>query len=269
MKKLLSLSIYISIFASSLVISSCSKSSDDAAPGPITLHFDNVVGSTDLQMNTTNTPYTNSKGEAYKVTWLTYYVSNISLKRSDGTVFKDPIKSDGSAGYYLVDETDADSQDVTLQNVPAGNYTEVTFTIGVDASQVNQGAQTGALDPAKGLFWSWNTGYIGVALEGVSPVSSQTDHTFQYHVGGYKTDVASNQVNNVKTITLSFNGDSAPVRAQHEPEVHMLFDVNKFLNGTGEQVTFTSNSSRHTPAVCKDLANNITAAFVVDHIHAN
>jgi hypothetical protein len=261
---------YILCILSITTIISCSDDKDNASEGgPITLEFDNIVGGANLQLNTDNTPYTNSKGESYKVTWLTYYVSNIKLKRDDGTIFEDPIKSDGSAGYYLVDEANAESQEVTLQNVPAGNYTEVTFTIGVDASQVNQGAQTGALDPAKGLFWSWNSGYIGFAIEGVSPVSTEEGNVFQYHVGGYKTDATSNQVNNVRTTTLSFNGDSAPVRAQHEPEVHLLFDVNKFLNGTGEQVTFTSNASRHSPLPCQHLADNIPGAFVVDHIHAN
>lgn len=259
----------IAACVAAFLIFSCSDNDSASDSGPITLEFDNIVSSANLQLNTDNTPYTNSNGEAYKVTWLTYYVSNIKLKREDGTVFTDPVKSDGSAGYYLVDENDDESQEITLQNVPAGNYTEVTFTIGVDASQVDQGAQTGALDPAKGLFWSWNSGYIFMALEGVSPASTEEDNVFQYHVGGYKTDAASMNVNNVRTITLSFNGDSAPVRSQHEPEVHLLFDVNKFLNGPGEKVTFTENASRHMPIVCEHLADNIPSAFVVDHIHAN
>jgi len=115
-----------------------------------------------------------------------------------------------------------------------------TFTIGVDASQVDEGAQTGPLDPAKGLFWSWNSGYIFMAIEGVSPASTETDEAFQYHVGGYKEDVSNvNLVNNMKTITLNF-GDVAPVKPEHQPEVHLVFDVNKLLNGTGESVTFAT-----------------------------
>ena len=251
----------------------CSDKDTDTSSGPITLEFDNIVGTTNLQLNTENTPYTNARGEAYKLTALQYFVSNIKLKKSDGTVYNDPVKSDGSKGYYLVDEADAESQEITLQNVPTGDYAEVTFTIGVDASQMAEGAQTGILDPAKDpalhLFWGWNTGYIAMRIEGVSPVSTELNNEFQYHVGGYKDDEASNQVNNIKTITLSFNGDFVPVRAQHEPEVHLLFDVDKFFNGTGEKVTFAENASRHSPKACEDLADNISNAFVVDHIHAN
>lgn len=251
---------------------SCSDDEGSDGAGTLTLHFDNVVGDADLKLNTDNTPYTNSKGEVYKLTKVRYYVSNITAKREDGTIYTDEVKSDGSAGYYLIDEADVESQDVILQNVPQGSYTEVMFTIGVDASQVDQGAQTGALDPANELFWSWNSGYIFMQVEGISPASTQAGNVLQYHVGGYKDDSAnasSIQANNVKTFTLSFNGDSAPVKLGHEPEVHLLYDINKFFNGAGESVTFTANASRHSPKACVDIAKNIAGAFTVDHIHAN
>ena len=260
-----------SLFVAILFITLTACSDDDANPneGTLALEFDNVVGDANLELNTTNTPYTNSNDEAYKVTWLTYYVSDIKLKREDGTVYADEVKSDGSAGYYLIDEADAESQHVVLNNIPKGDYTEITFTIGVDAAQVDEGAQTGALDPAKGLFWSWNSGYIFMAIEGVAPASTETDDLFQYHIGGYKEDASNvNLVNNMKTITLSF-GDVAPVRPSHEPEVHVVFDVNKLLDGTGESVTFATNASRHSPKPCQNLAGNISAAFAVDHVHGN
>lgn len=264
-------SIIYSILFAIILFSFSACSDDDVDPNNATLaiEFDNIVGTTNLELNTANTPYTNSKGESYNVTWLTYYVSNIKLKREDGTIYMDEVKSDGSRGYYLIDERDAASQKVILKNVPKGNYSEITFTIGVDASQVDEGAQTGALDPAHNLFWSWNSGYIFMAIEGVSPVSTETDDVFQYHIGGYKEDAANvNLVNNIQTVTLSF-GDVAPVRPEHQPEVHVVFDVNKFFNGTGEEITFATNASRHSPKACENLGKNIPGAFAVDHVHAN
>jgi hypothetical protein len=264
MKKLL---LYIVFLVASISVVSCSD--DETPTGTLMVEFDNAVGSTNLQLNTANTPYTNANSEAYNINWLTYYVSNIKLKRADGTYYKDKVKSDGSAGYYLINEADAESQEVILKNIPMGEYTEITFTIGVDATQVDQGAQTGALDPANNLFWSWNSGYIFMALQGQSPASTETDKAFFFHVGGYKEDAASNQVNNIKTVTLSFNGDTAPVRAKHEPAVHIMFDVSKFLDGDGEVVTFSANAARHTPKACENLSGNIVGAFVVEHVHAN
>jgi hypothetical protein len=266
MRSLFSLFTLFFIF---LFSGSCSDPAVTDGPGTLTLHFDNVAGDANLQLNTANTPYINSKSEPYKITTLRYYVSNIKVRHEDGTVYEDEVKPDGSTGYYLVDESDVDSQDIILEDVPGGNYTDVTFTIGVDASQVNQGAQTGALDPTHGLFWSWNSGYIFMQVEGESPASPETGHVFQYHVGGYKEVAGSTQANNVKIITLSFNGDLAPVVHGHEPEVHVIYDVNKFFNGPGSAVTFTTNASRHTPKSCVDIAGNIIGAFTVDHVHAN
>ncbi len=252
-----------------VLLSACSDNDTNPNVGTLAIEFDNIVGTANLELNTANTPYTNSNEEAYKVTWLTYYVSNIKLTREDGTIYEDRIKSDGSAGYYLIDEADAESQVVVLRNIPKGNYTEVEFTIGVDASQVDEGAQTGPLDPAHGLFWSWNSGYIFMAIEGISPVSTEPDDVFQYHIGGYKEDASNaSLINNLQTVSLTF-GDNAPVRPEHQPEVHLTFDTNKLFNGTGEEVTFSSNASRHSPKPCENLAKNIPGAFAVDHIHAN
>lgn len=267
MKSIISL---LLLFFIVLFLGSCSEPEIHEGPGTLTLHFDNVVSNANLQLNTSNTPYINSKSEPYKITTLRYYISNIKIKREDGSVYEDEVKSDGSAGYYLVDESNTDSQDIVMKNVPKGNYLEITFTIGVDANQLNLGAQTGALDPVHGLFWSWNSGYIFMQVEGESPASTEAGHVFQYHVGGYK-DVAgsTSQANNVKTITLGFNGDVAPVEHGHEPEVHLIYDVNKFFNGSGSAVTFTTNASRHSPKSCVDIAGNISGAFVVDHVHTN
>ena len=129
MKKLF----YSLLIAISVSLTSCSD--DETLTGTLTVEFDNVVGSTNLQLNTADKPYTNANGETYNVNWLTYYVSNMKLKRADGTYYEDKVKSDGSAGYYLIDEANAESQEVTLKNIPMGEYTEITFTIGVDANQ--------------------------------------------------------------------------------------------------------------------------------------
>jgi hypothetical protein len=267
MKKLLSI---LSVFSTVLISVSCANDAEPSAPGTLEFHFDNIVGDADLQLNTSNTPYTNAKGEAFKLTRVKYYVSSIKLKTSDGTVYADPVESDGSAGYYLIDEADPESQEIELEDVPAGDYTEVTFTIGGDTNLINMGITTGPLATTNGLFWDWTFGYIFMSLEGVSPASTQTGNIFKYHIGGYTADAGSaTQANNIKTVTLSFNGDTAPVKAGHEPEVHLYFDVKKFFNGAGSSVTFTSNAIRDTPKSGVDVAGNVVGAFSIGHVHAN
>jgi len=39
------------------------------------------------------------------------------------------------------------------------------------------------------MFWTWNSGYIMAKLEGTSPVSSQPNNKFEYHIGGFREPV--------------------------------------------------------------------------------
>lgn len=247
---------------------SCTKES--ATPnGQMVLEFDNIVGDANLQLNTPDFIYTNANGETYKVTRFAYYVSNMSLRQADGTVYKDEMSADGSEGYYLIDEADGISHEVTLKNIPPGEYTEVQFTIGIDASQVDQTTQSGPLDPDKGMFLDWNSGYIAVALEGIAPSSPETNNIFQYYISGYRDDAENDElVNNLKTITLSFH-QPVEIEAAHEPKAHILIDVSKILDGNGASVTFTADAIRHSPKSCEDIAGNLPEAFVVDHVHAH
>jgi NaMN:DMB phosphoribosyltransferase len=71
--------------------------------------------------------------------------------------------------------------------------------IGVDSTHNVSGAQTGALDPANGMFWSWNTGYIMAKMEGTSPQSTANDNSFIFHIGGF-----SGANSGVRNVTLTF-----------------------------------------------------------------
>jgi hypothetical protein len=241
------------------IIVACSDDTEKPV-GSLDIEFDNVVGEADLELGTTDEPYVNAAGESYKVTTLKYYICNIKLHHADGSVYTDPVSSDGSKGYYLVDEGDEASHLITLENIPTGDYTQMTFTIGVDANQVNEGAQTGALDPLQGMFWSWNTGYIFVKLEGVSAASSDPDHYITFHVGGY------DEPNNIRTKTISLGHEPAAVRSDKTPELHMIVDVNKFFESPN-QISFESSPVRHMPADNVVIAENYVNTFVADHVH--
>ncbi len=124
--------------------------------------------------------YTNSFGESFTVSKFKYYVSNIELKNSvTGATSVVPNS------YYLVNEADSSSKNILI-SIPDGNYTEISFLLGVDSLKNVSGAQSGALDPANDMFWTWNTGYVMAKLEGTSLVSNQVHHKIEYHIGGFK-----------------------------------------------------------------------------------
>jgi hypothetical protein len=51
----------------------------------------------------------------------------------------------------------------------------------------------GDLDPALGMYWAWNTGYIQCRLEGNSVSSKGKKGKFEFHLGGYSAPWATDQ----------------------------------------------------------------------------
>jgi hypothetical protein len=85
--------------------------------------------------------------------------------------------------YHLVNAEDSQSLTIPLAGLKQGIY-DLGFSIGVDSMTSKQGLKSGALDPTKGMFWAWNTGYIFVKVEGTSSASKARKHLFGYHLGG-------------------------------------------------------------------------------------
>lgn len=217
--------------------------------GSVKFELFNQVGSSDMNMS--GTWYKNENGDSFQITTFNYYLSNIKLNKADGSSYAEP------ESYHLVQQSDASSRNFSISNVPAGTYSSVTFTIGVDSLRNVSGAQTGALDPANGMFWSWTTGYIMFKIEGVSPQSTQSGNIFMLHAGGFKGE------NNVlRTITLNFpnaitvNGD-----VNH---IHLTANAQKAL-GSPNPISFATTSViMSAGANAKALADNYQNMFSIN-----
>lgn len=241
----------------SLVVCSCSEDGDEKT-GSMEIEFDNVVGDADLALETAGEPYTNAASESYAVTALKYYISHISLHRSDGFVFEDAVSHDGSSGYYLIDETDPGSLHVSLENVPAGDYTSISFTVGVDPEVLHDGTLTGALDENKGMFISESEGFIFLKFEGHS---ASADQAIRYHVSG-----SAAPADNLLTKTVDIGPTPAMVRGDKTPKVHLIIDVNGFFASPNE-ISFAATPSLLTAEETAPIAENYANTFVFDHVH--
>ena len=49
------------------------------------------------------------------------------------------------------------------------------------------GALGGALDPTQGMYWTWQSGYINLKLEGDFTQSMNAKNDFVFHLGGYQS----------------------------------------------------------------------------------
>lgn len=260
--------ISIVCLASFWFIVSCKKESTPPEfsatdKGSIEIEFDNVAGGEDLALNTG--VYTNAAGESYSITKFNYYISNIILKNENGTDYVVP--QDDS--YFLIQEENEATHVAELENIPAGNYTGISFTVGVDSAKCAAPVEerTGVLDPAAGgadMYWSWNSGYIFLKMEGTSAASATGD--FMYHIGGFG-GYSSATINNIKTISLTIpGGGKATVRTDITPEMHLLTDAKKVLDGT-TNVSIASNSMVMFADYSVNIANNYASMFTIDHVH--
>lgn len=190
--------------------------------------------------------------DSLSFTTLKYYVSNIKIKKTDGTWWSQP------ESYYIVNLSAPASLVIEIKDVPIASYTELTYTLGVDSVKNFSGAQTGALSTINDMFWSWNSGYIMVKAEGNSPNSSTKD--FAYHLGGY---MAPNNIVTVKT--TNFDGQIMDIKSNAIPQVHLLCNVASLWKTT---TRLAAVSKIMMPgANANKAAASFYSDFVFDHLH--
>lgn len=254
------------------MLSSCSKEEDKAvtpAPGPnapavgkATIKLDHMWGNTTTARLHNSTPYISANGDSITLTTFNYYLTNVKLIKSDDSEWTMPNS------YYLVILT-ATSHEVRLEipNVPVGEYKGIKYMIGVDSARVvNADLSLPSLRPSNGMFWNWNTGFIHVKCEGTSPQvpAGRPNRDFAFHVGGFR------EPNNaLQSLLHDFGSSRLRVRANANPEMHLIVNVNDFFSGPGSQVrlsTFTApNHSVGINAV--NLSLNYREMFTYSHLH--
>ncbi len=196
--------------------------------GNVVVRFENLYEKVPLELKK---KYKNGHGETVEFTLLSYFISNISLTRKDGSVYVLPVDS----SYFLVKQTDQSSRTIRLNQIPAGKYRKITFTIGVDSlrNTMDISKRTGALDmgeAARGMYWAWNSGYIFFKMEGISPQAPEKQqHVFQYHIGGFG-GYKSKTINNIKI--KDFELGAIIVSRKKTPSIPIYFEVDRFFEVT-------------------------------------
>ena len=220
--------------------------------GIVKLTFVNTVKEAPLVLDSME--YVNPFGEAYRVSTLKYYISNVALQYLKKS-FAEPNS------YHLIDESNVATASYSF-TAPANKYHSISFIIGVDSIKNSSGAQSGALDPTNGMFWTWNSGYIFFKLEGSSPVSTIINHKIQYHIGGYAG------VNNaLQLVTLQLPAHQLlQVQTQKISEVIITVDINKFWQ-SASNLKITDTPATMTPGeLSKKIAANYSKIFTVKEV---
>ncbi len=144
-----------------------------------------------------------------QIEMLKFYVSNVTLLSKGKTVFTE------QSSFHLIDATDNKASGFELK-LPIGlTYDQISFNVGIDSLTNVSGAMGGDLDPTKGMYWTWQSGYINFKLEGISLECPARKNKFQFHLGGYAHPYAT-----VQNIELSIpQGD----------DIKIQLDLNNFF----------------------------------------
>ena len=196
--------------------------------------------------------YEKAGDEIFSVSRLSYLVSEVALQRVDGTWHETKL----DAAWIDVGKRRTAFQ---VEDVPAGNYRAIRFCIGLNEEQNDADPASfpagHPLNPAvNNLHWSWQGGYIFLALEGHYRISKERQG-FLMHFAR-----AANQTE----INLP-----AKVELDKVARVSLDFDL-AALYGSPRQIVFArdgdSTHSREEDALAEMVRANLPGAFRVQSI---
>lgn len=213
---------------------------DDAT---FSLHVMHMVGG---QAFNTSTVYTNADGRQFKLTKARFYLSS-------------PLLHSATGHQHLADYAQivAGTSTYNLGKVDPGNYTMLTFNVGVDSAANHADPTTYASDhvlsASSSTFdhWSWNSGYIFLKIEGLADTTAAMNGTvdgpIELHIG---TDAQ------LKSIMLM---EDFTITNAEQKELHLTIDWGKALESVDlrNAVTHTMDNMM----LATQVMNNFTGAF--------
>ena len=126
-----------------------------------------------------NKKYISESKDTLQIETFRFYISNIKFQFTDSTTF-----SEGNS-YHLIDIENPNSLNIPIAKTSDKTISKVTFSIGIDSLASVSGAMSGDLDPTKGMYWAWQSGFINMKIEGKSSSCKTRKNAFQFHIGGY------------------------------------------------------------------------------------
>jgi hypothetical protein len=107
------------------------------------------------------------------------YISKIEFLYNEQVVLTE------NNSFHIIEASDSSSLNISIDNPQKINFDAIRFNLGIDSLTNVAGIMGGDLDPTKGMYWTWQNGYINVKLEGKSKLCNTRNNEFQFHLGGY------------------------------------------------------------------------------------
>jgi len=202
---------------------------------------------------TPETPLVNRAGERWSVTRLSYLLSEPALQRGDGSWH--PCESE-PAWMSLANGRDT----WKITPVPEGEWTAIRFSVGLPPSLNDRDpAAWGPAHPLNpnlnGLHWSWQGGYIFLALEG----RFWKDGDDQSKAPGFAYHLARESFRTTLSVPVKFR-----TRGETDDRVALAFDLARIIDGQISVAFARDGSSTHSKEgdpLAAALQANLKSAF--------
>ena len=161
-----------------------------------------------------------------------------------------------SVSYRLIDFKKSNSLNFFINsNLSYASY--VRLTLGVDSTTNAAGVHCCALDPANGMYWSWQSGYIQFKLEG----KEKDGTTLNLHLGGFSNGNMSSITTEMPIQRMVLNGPVLPPnrRSQHM-SISLSLDSFLELVHANKEYSLMSPSS-HVPEYIRALSSSFSAVI--------
>lgn len=151
----------------------------------------------------------NSK-DSLEIETVKFYLTSIQLLHEKKIVYSE------NNSFHLIDLSIPSTLSFNLPFQTSFDFDEVTFNLGIDSLTNSSGVQGGDLDPTKGMYWTWQSGYINFKVEGTSLRCNTRNHEFNFHLGGFISPY-----NAIQKINLSTSSTKV---------INIGFDLKSFLD---------------------------------------
>lgn len=197
-----------------------------------------TFGATTLHL--ADSAFTANDSTHLQITEVKFYISEIQFLKNGKIVLEE------KNSFHLVDASQINPFQILVDNKQNISFNQLKFNLGIDSAINVSGALGGDLDPTKGMYWAWQSGYINFKLEGTSQLCKTRNNEFQFHLGGY-------QQPNYCLQTLSF-----PINNSNK--INLKLDVQKIL----QQVDLAKTNHIMSPSAEAVLISKIVAnAFTI------
>lgn len=200
--------------------------------------------------------YENPSEETFSFSRVSYLLSEFSLETQDGTRVALP---DQVAWIDVARKRTA----ALLSSIPKGKYRSLRFHIGLKAQDNHRGTASYPADHPlnpnlNGLHWSWQGGYIFLALEGKFRTKQSSLSGYSYHLA---------RTPNRTAVELSGDFDlKQPLSSEIDFDLFSLLNVPLPLSF---QRDGSSTHSREGDPIAKRLVQNLPGAFRVRRFYSN